>query len=89
MGDIVTMGSFLQREGWRDKYRIVKIDGSPIDPEAIYFPLRLDTDPYAREAARFYADRIEAKNPKLAADIREKVKEGEETHMRRSGYLEG
>lgn len=53
-----------------DKYVIAKRDGSPIDPEAQYFVLRLDTDGCAREAARVYADSVEAEWPGLAADLR-------------------
>ncbi len=42
-------------KGWYRKYVIAKANGSPIDPEADYFVLRLDTDPAARAAAREYA----------------------------------
>jgi hypothetical protein len=41
--------------GLYGKYIIQKADGSPIDPHADYFVLRLDTDPYARIAALEYA----------------------------------
>jgi hypothetical protein len=37
------------------KYKIEKLDGSQVDPEACYFVLRLDTDPAARKAAMEYA----------------------------------
>jgi len=37
------------------KYIVTKADGTPTDPEADYFVLRLDTDPLARKAARQYA----------------------------------
>jgi hypothetical protein len=37
------------------KYVISKADGSPVDPDACYFVLRLDKDPAARKAARVYA----------------------------------
>ena len=43
------------REGLYGKYRISKADGSPVDPNADYFVLRLDTDPVARRAAREYS----------------------------------
>lgn len=62
------------REGLRGlhrKYIITKADGSPVDPEADYFVLRLDTDPTARHAARTYARNIEGRNPQLAEDIRD------------------
>lgn len=80
--------SFPAREGkgWKDKYRIYKADGRPVDPEAIYFPLRLDTDPRARAAAKLYADLTEQINPELAEDLREKIQLGEEIHARNTGY---
>lgn len=37
------------------KYKIEKSDGSPIDPKAQYFVLRLDTDKAARAAMVTYA----------------------------------
>lgn len=49
------------------KYRIEKRDGTPIDPEACYFVLRLDTDPAARAAAKAYAENCD--NDQLASDI--------------------
>lgn len=75
-------------QGWVNKYEIRYADGTNTDPEAIYFPLRLDTDPRAREAALFYAERIAEVNPDLAKGIREKVREGEEIQARNSGYAE-
>jgi hypothetical protein len=84
--DITTIGSFL-REGWNEeKYIITKANGRPVEPGSIYFPLRLDNDPYAREAALLYARLIRKTNPKLADDIEDKVREGEEIHIRNSGY---
>ena len=44
-----------------------------VDPKAIYFVLRLDTDPHARVAARAYAESVRAENPQFARDILEKV----------------
>jgi len=41
--------------GLYGKYKIEKTDGSPIDPKALYFVLRLDTDKSARRALRAYA----------------------------------
>lgn len=38
-----------------EKYVITKADGSPVDPSAEYFVLRLDTDECARQAAAAYA----------------------------------
>ena len=43
------------REGLYGKYCISKADDSPVDPNADYFVLRLDTDPVARRAAREYS----------------------------------
>ncbi len=57
-------------KGLYQKYIIAKADGSPIDPKADYFVLRLDTDQNARLAARKYANAIEEENPKLAAEQR-------------------
>jgi hypothetical protein len=52
------------------KYVIRKADGSPADPNARYLVLRLDTDPFAREAAQTYAEAVEESNPRLAAAVR-------------------
>jgi hypothetical protein len=59
--------------GLYGKYIIKKADGTPIDPEADYFVLRLDTDPHARVAALAYADSIEPGNPRLAFELRQRV----------------
>ena len=55
--------------GWKYKYHIEKVDGSPVDPEAEYFVLRLDKDPHGRVAARAYADSVRRDNPVFADDI--------------------
>ena len=55
--------------GLHQKYVLAKRDGSPVDPAAVYFPLRLDSDPYARIGARAYADAVRPANPRLAADL--------------------
>jgi len=36
--------------------KLKKADGSPVDPNAMYFVLRIDTDPHARIALRAYAE---------------------------------
>lgn len=59
------------REGLYGKYRISKADGSPVDPEADYFVLRLDTDPVARRAAREYS--YMTVDRKLALDLQERI----------------
>lgn len=61
------------RVGLFRKYLIHKADGSPVDPNADYFVLRLDTDPAARAAALTYAREIFIKAPVLAQDLRERV----------------
>lgn len=42
-------------EGLFRKYVIRKANGKPIDPQAMYFVLRIDTDPVARKALWEYA----------------------------------
>lgn len=37
------------------KFEIAKTDGTPVDPDAQYFVLRIDTDPAARVALLAYA----------------------------------
>jgi len=54
-----------------NKYRIEKTDGTPIDDDAEYFVLRIDNDPYAREALREYARCIEHINPSAWRELRE------------------
>ena len=57
------------QRGFYRKYNITKVDGSPVDPDAQYLVLRLDTDRAACLAALTYAD--ETDNPVLAQDLRE------------------
>lgn len=61
-------------QGLYDKYDIVKKNGQT-DPEAVYFVLRLDTDPHARVAALAYAQSVKPTNLNLAMDIVLKVNE--------------
>ncbi len=62
-------------EGYRrggfmfDKYTITKTNGNPIDPEALYFVLRYDTDPHARVALAAYAQSVRADNPQFADEL--------------------
>jgi len=56
-------------KGIYGKYVIQKADGSPTDPKAVYFTLRLDTDPFARKAMVTYALVCEYEQPELAQDI--------------------
>lgn len=55
------------------KYVVTKADGSPTDPKADYFVLRLDTDPAARLAAHCYAREIAAEFPGTAAELQDKI----------------
>jgi hypothetical protein len=59
------------REGLYGKYRVEKADGSPVDPNADYFILRLDADPVAWSAAREYARMTP--NRKLSNDLLARV----------------
>ena len=59
------------REGLYGKYCISKADGSPVDPNADYFVLRLDTDPVARRAAREYS--YMTVDRKLALELQERI----------------
>lgn len=61
----------------RRKYDIRKADGSPVDPTAEYFVLRIDRDendeprdPHAHAALHAYADSVEVENPEFANDLR-------------------
>lgn len=64
-------------QGLHGRYRITKIDGSPVDEGAEYFVLRLDPgcgDPAhaaaCRKAVMAYAAEIEPHLPHLAADLK-------------------
>lgn len=65
--------------GFRHKYHITKADGTPCDPAAVYFVLRIDEDPHARRALSRYADSVEKVNPQFAQEIRELLKNTFET----------
>jgi len=56
-------------KGLYGKYRIEKGDGTPVDPRAIYFTLRLDTDRFARVAVRAYVAACRDEQPELARDL--------------------
>jgi hypothetical protein len=57
-------------KGLYGKYRIEKGDGTPVDPEAIYFTIRLDTDKHARAAAAAYIRSCKKEQPELAEGLR-------------------
>lgn len=52
-----------------EKYKIEKADGSPVDPSAMYFVLRIDTDVHARIALRAYARSIRDTDPVFANEL--------------------
>lgn len=62
-------------KGIYGKYEIRKTDGTETDPKAVYFVLRLDTDPWARAAIREYARACQGEQPELAVDIWKLLKE--------------
>jgi hypothetical protein len=65
--DISLKGEIMEQTGWYTKYKIERMDGRPIDPNACYFVLRLDKDPVARKAMLVYASSTE--DAQLGADI--------------------
>lgn len=69
----------MESKGLYGKYKIEKADGTPIDPKAQYFILRLDTDPYARRALRKYIRYMHEVNPKLATDLKKWLEQSYET----------
>ncbi len=62
-----------EARGLYGKYIIGKANGEPVDPDADYFVLRLDTDPAARRAALAYSNDIQRENPELAFDLLDRV----------------
>jgi len=59
----------MRPKGLYKKYNITKTDGMPVDQEAEYFVLRLDTDRYARTAAKSYARACRFEDRQLALDL--------------------
>lgn len=55
-------------------YIISRSDGITLDPEALFFVLRLDFNPAARKAVLCYAEGIEQEFPDMAESIRDYVK---------------
>lgn len=68
------------QRGLYRKYRVEKTDDSPVDPDAEYFVLRLDTDANARIAAQVYAALIEQTQPLLSEQLKAQVNRLEESH---------
>jgi len=58
-----------EEKGLYGKYKIEKADGSAVDPKAVYFTLRLDTDRHARAAIRAYVESCREEQPELARDL--------------------
>lgn len=56
-------------KGLHDKYIATKTDGLPVDPDARYFVLRIDTDLCAWLALNTYAKAVEQENKELANDL--------------------
>jgi hypothetical protein len=54
-------------------YFIQNADGTPVDENASFFVLRIDTDPHARKAAMRYATSVFDENPLLAESIKQWV----------------
>jgi hypothetical protein len=52
-----------------NKYKIEKKDGSPVEPNAQYFVLRVDTDPAARFAIVAYANFIKRSDPQFSREL--------------------
>jgi hypothetical protein len=61
-------------ENLHNKYIISKTDGTPMDDEAEYFVLRLDTDPIARKAIWVYSLLLGIENPTFADELRKWIK---------------
>ena len=59
------------------KYEVRKADGTPVDPHAIYFTLRIDTDRHAWVAIRAYIESCREEEPELAADLERVLREVE------------
>ena len=55
------------------------------DPDAQYFVLRIDEDPYALAALKFYAHNVREVNPDLAADLQKWIAEVTEKKIKEYG----
>lgn len=67
-----------EKKGLYGKYVIQKTDGSPVDPHAVYFTLRIDKDRHARVAIRAYIESCREENPELARDLERVLRRLEE-----------
>jgi len=64
-----------EQRGFYRKYVVLKADGSPVDPEAEYLVLRLDTDEAACQAAFCYTRHAFEKYPQFCRELIARVKE--------------
>lgn len=55
--------------GLDNKYTVTKTNGDPVDPNAVYFVLRLDKDPHALNAIETYMKSVAKDNKVLAEDL--------------------
>lgn len=76
-----------ENRGWYEKYIITKANGNPVDPDAVYFVLRIDKDPAARAALRKYAEKTA--NEALAKDCIVMVENNETPEETRIAEIEG
>lgn len=53
-----------------NKYVIKKSNGTPVDPTAEYFVLRIDSDPHARAALRAYAESVKENDEKFSNELK-------------------
>ena len=58
-----------ERQGLYGKYITTKADGSPVDPGAQYFTLRIDTDLGARKALVTYIEHCADHDRQLAREL--------------------
>lgn len=65
----------MDKRGLYQKYIVRKVSG-PADLDAEYRVLRIDSDPAAEAAWRYYGHLIQDSNPALAADIIQEVRPG-------------
>lgn len=66
--------SNYKQGGYEKKYIIQKASGKPVDPDAEYFVLRLDKDPYALDALYGYAVSLMFVNPELHKDLMDVIR---------------
>lgn len=64
-----------EKMGLYGKYEIRKKNGEPVDPNAVYFTLRIDTDPHAVAAILAYIESCREENPNLAGDLEQLLRD--------------